>query len=463
MERSVFDLPLDIPIVKKYERLKKRKNFSFFYEKKIKSLFLACQTLSELKTEVLKKYPIDKKNLIEKNFSKILKQACFHLNLKSSKAKSFQKDTFNALLNEIIFTIAAIEPLGIQVYPSKKMEDNEDIRNVIKYLFYDLPVSKQLLNLHNIKAIFFKKNPIFLSQVRSEFQNILNHLYKEITTKLHDELIIEMLIGNILSFYCYMQPKHHELIVIPQKIDGHFEEIPFRVEKIKLTPFIFGSPIYAYGLKPLTQKGHPIFLCKGTTYPQDTGFVAAIMTDFTPFFSVGGLIYLFYKKKISKWIKETYDQYQTELTIYGQSLGGASAYHIALDNPNMVKIYGYVPPGLLRSTVNKYKDVLINGKIFCHENDFVHLLGKHPYGVEFYKIITEAKRNKFTAHSRAFGSEEVLVLRVNETKDNNRAVRTVFEISHQLASVLIFVPTCIMRFFSICIFYPLKKFSKKLF
>ncbi len=452
MTNNLTILSSDLGIVKKY--LFKKKFFSFFNKAKEEALLTACLNLSNLKTQILAKYPKPGQNLIEKNFSKILRQALFHLSLEEKKPQSFMGDTLKKLENEFHSIIAAIEPFGIQVYPSKKTEENKDIRNVVKYLFYDIPVSRELINLQNIKAIFFKKNPLFLSQVRSEFQSIFNHIFQEIKNKKHDELIIEMLIGNILSLYCYMQPSDLELITIPQKIESKWMEIPFKVEKIKLTPLILGSPVYAFGLKPLSKEGHPIFLCKGTTYPQDSGFLSSIMTDFTPFFSVGGLIYLFYRKKISRWIEDAFKERQTKLRIYGQSLGGASAYHIALDNPDKVKVFGYVPPGLLTYTVHKYKDIPIMGKIFCHENDFVHLLGKHPKGIEFYKIITSAPRKGFAAHSRAFGSEEVLVLKVDENKENKRFIRLFLEIVHQMISFVVFMPTLIIKSFSVLVFCP---------
>lgn len=460
MIENFTNLSCDIPIVKKYQNSKKRYFLSFLNQKKQNDLLNACLNLSNLKSQVLKRYSEKDKPLIEKNFPKVLKQACFHLSFKEKDPASFLESNLMKLEEEFKTIIAAIEPIGIQVYQSKKMEEERDIQNVIKYMFYDIPISRELINLNNIKAIFFKKNPLFLSQARNEFQNIFNYFFQELKNKKHDELVIEMLLGNILSFYCYMQPIHNELITVPQKIGDKWKEIPFRVEKIKLTPFIFGSPIFAYGLKPLSKEGSPIFLCKGTTYPQDTGFLASIMTDFTPFFSVGGLIYLFYKNKVSKWIDDAYKEHKTKLRIYGQSLGGASAYHIALDNSSKVTVFGYVPPGLLTLTVHKYQDTPITGKIFCHENDFVHLIGKHPKGIEFYKIITTAPRNKFTAHSRAFGSEEVLVLKVDENKENARLIRMVLEILHQMLSFVVFIPTFVLKSFTVIICYPFSYFKK---
>lgn len=414
------------------------------YEKKLAELFQACVVESRLKESLLSQYTDDsKKSLVSRHFEKILLQACFNVNLDHSDSSVFlEAGKLNKLFTELKKVVIAVEPKGIDVYPEKKTQKNDNIHNLIKYLLYDIPFSSEMITWQNIKAALINTDPKLVDQIKHEFHKIFKSVFDQ--RKNHDDFILEMLLGNLLSLFTYFKPKNGEKVNIPQKTGNNWEFIEFKVEKIKLTPKILGSPVYAYGLTPLNpKKGSPVLLFKGTTFPQDKGFLTSIISDFTPLHSVGGGLYEFGKEAIGKWIKDTYKAHnKTPIKVYGQSLGGAMAYHVASDHKEMVVIQAYVPPGLITDRESK-----LHGKTFCHENDFINALGKHPKGIELYKIITSSMRNKFTSHLRVYGSEDAIVLKVNRKKENLRFSRTFLTILHQIASCFIYVVVGILRIY----------------
>lgn len=414
------------------------------FDKKLQELYKACVVESHLKQNLLEQYsdPL-KKRLVARHFEKILFQACFNAGLDPNSPSVFlEADKVRKLFTELKEIIVAIEPKGIKVYPTKNMQTQDNLHNLVKYLLYDIPFSGEMITLKNIKAALIKKNPNLINQVKQEFHSIFKSIFEQ--RKGHDDFILEMLIGNLLSLFTYFKPKKGEKIQIPQKIGGSWQLIEFKIEKIRLTPKILGSPVYAFGLKPVNpKKGSPLLIFKGTTFPQDNGFLTSIIADFTPLHSVGGGLYDFGKEEIGKWIKNTYESHnKTPIKIYGQSLGGALTYHAALDHPEMVEIQAYVPPGLIRE-----KKENIHGKIFCHENDFINALGYHPKDADLYKIITSADRNKFTAHLRVYGCEDAIVLKVNRARENLRFSRTFLNILHQIGSIFIYFFVAIVRLY----------------
>ena len=457
-----ISLNQDSPFVSDYFSLKEGMR-RFFYTKssldqKIGSLKQVLDIQAKLKKDFLSRYDnSETKALLERNWQKILSQACTNAELDAHDQSTYSSPSkVEKLQKELFEVIAGVEPIGISPYTSKELIRGEDIKNAIKYLLLDIDLNSTILNKKIFKAIFIKKDHAYLQKARSEFQMILFRILEKIQTDEYNEEIVSMLIGHLLSIYCYTDPAHGQVLSVPQKIDGSWQAVDCFLEKIQLTPNYLGSPISAFGLKPATNKGTAFLLFRGTTYPQDDGFLNTIIADFKPFHSVGGSLYEKHvKDKIIPWVEEANRRYNTKVKLFGLSLGAAISYHLGLDKPDLVDIYGYVPPGLLSRRIKKQQQPL-SGRFYCHENDFVHLLGKHPNGLDFYKVITSSKRNKFTAHNRCYGTEDTILLKVNLEAENKRSIRIKLEIAHQIFSAFVYIPFQIVRFINTFIINPIK-------
>ncbi len=378
--------------------------------------------------------------MIQLHWPVVLRQAFFNVGIKFEEDKSLLKiATLRKLFKELDEIIIGVEAEGLDFYSDPEMVDGEDSSNIVKYLLYDIALDRSQITWENFRKLFLKQDRMLLSELREEFQKVFVLLHKQIKNgSKHEDVIVEMLLGNLLSFYAFTEPVAGDLLSVPQKQDGEWRLVDYEVELMELTPHWLGEPMIAIGLKPKTEMCNPsILLFRGTPLPGAKAWHLAELTDFTPGCSLGGLIYYFGKDKIAKWIGSE----DRKVQIYGQSLGGALAYHTAIDHPEKVEVNNYVPPGLFPGKFNSKNSgkIPIEGKVYCHRNDIVYLIGVHPTSAKLIKVITEKPRNPYLAHLRSFGCEKVLLLRVNNEMENRRPIRTIMTLLHQLYSVPFFV------------------------
>lgn len=298
-------------------------------------------------------------------------------------------------------------------------------KNAIQKLFLQLmrghpPSPKELLkDSALIKAVIWKKNPELLNEARQLVQAIFDDMASKLekeTLSPHESFHMEVIIGDILSLYPFLNPTNEEKLNVPQLIDGKWQLCSYQAERITLTPKWMGSPLVAFGMKPLHPKAPPILIFKGTTYPTDEGFSLSLLTDLNPAASVGAYAFRTGRKKIQAWLeKETKRQ---QAVVYGKSLGGAQAWRTALHHPELVrKVMAYGAPGMSRSDSSHLKKLLESSKrlpeinLLCQEGDPVPYVNKHvAQGVHYFKVLGEHPRKGTLAHAEMYSTHEHSIL-----------------------------------------------------
>lgn len=385
--------------------------------------------IKEFKKYICNLYP--EEAFIRKNASAVVDQALFNLGIRKSELK--QGKIVEAVYKELDQIILAVEPEGLSPFKNPSMIKGQHAKNVMKYLLHEMAWDKSALSWDFFKKVFSKESPQFLLELRKEFAELFLQLQSKAATGVHHDLIVEMYIGNLLSLYAFTNPHANERLSIPCKIGKTWRLTEYRVDCIEITPDWFGEPMEAIGLMPICAKAAPKLLFRGTPLPGAKAWHWAELADFTPGYSLGQLIYTFGKDNLKGWIEKAVKGCKHKVQVYGQSLGGALAYQIALHHPEQVEIHGYVPPGLY-SKSEKIK----HGKVYCHADDLIYLLGEHPAAASMIKVITEKRRDPYHAHVRIYGSEKTILLKVNTHRENRRPVRKALSLLHQCYSVPFF-------------------------
>lgn len=305
--------------------------------------------------------------------------------------------------------------------PSPQLRPKSPIQKLFLQLMRGHPPSpKELLkDSALIKAVVWKKNPELLTGARELVQDIFNDMAKTLEKKTlspQESFHMEVVIGDILALYPFLNPTDGEKLNIPQLIQGKWQLCPYRAERITLTPNWMGSPLVAFGMKPLNPKAPPLLIFKGTTYPTDEGFSLSLLTDLNPAASVGAYAFKTGRNKVQAWLeRETKKQ---QAVIYGKSLGGAQAWRTALHHPELIrKVMAYGAPGLSRSDSNRLKKLLSSGNrlpeinLLCQEGDPVPYVNKHvSQGFNYYKVLGEHPRKGTLAHAEMYSTHEHSVL-----------------------------------------------------
>ncbi len=379
----------------------------------------------------------EQRALIDRHWPAILDQACTNLGEDSADSGLFSHaKKVQALLKELDQIIVGIETHGIFPYSSTQTEQNQEFRNIIKYLLHNIDLDGKIVNRRMLEVLS-GKSPEQQSSIVSELQTILLSLFDLIEVEgRQDDPIIEMLIGQILCLMGQLVGKYaiggvpsNNLITIPRKIDGSWKLVDYELELIPLNPAWIGEVIEAIGLTPLDPLASPILLYRGT---KDA---LSFLSDATPALGVGELLYWTGRAKIEAWIERAIKEFPNrKIQVFGVSLGGALAYHTAVHYPEHVEIHAYVPPGVHARNLTLPEGVHIQGKIFIAQNDFVSMIGKHPEGPELIKVIRGKTPNFVLSHMRCFGGEETLLLRVNTHWENRKRVRKTVSTLHAIAS-----------------------------
>lgn len=322
---------------------------------------------------------------------------------------------------------------GIEV---AKEGPSDSICRFIYYLLGKEAVTADWMTLRNIKAIFVRKDFEMLKEVCAELQQVLQACNERLPLAgSAEEAVFESFVGNVIALLPFCYPEIGTPFCIPQKVEGIWQPVQYTVEeKIELSPKTVASPICAYGL--VSKSGPPLLTFIGTTYPAGDGFLATLLSDITPGFSVGHAPYLFGKRKITKWLKT-----KKGTQLYGISLGGALIFHVVRHHHELIgKVYAYNPPGLYPwNWKGSFRGAGPQIFIYYQENDPIPMIGTFPEGeqVRVYRILSKKKENFLKAHSIVFtGGKEVTLLMSCPYYENRRVVRKLFTAFHILLSIL---------------------------
>lgn len=316
----------------------------------------------------------------------------------------------------------------------------------------------------------FEKDPFVLAQFRAE----LFAAAKRSAESDLDEFVKETYVKNILSLLPFTYPEKGEEFTIPQKIEGRWVDVTYKVDEIiEMSPWWFSSPLPALSLTPMDNpKAMPILAFIGTTYPAGSGFVATLLADCTPFLSVGHAPYLWGRKSLKDYLEKKNVKFQ----VVGTSLGGALATHLWNDR----EMKDFIEEVDIFNTANLYpcnfdgpQDEGPKLRSFINWNDLVGNMGTLPTGnsVEAFRVIKGqrgASENFLQAHMKAYtGSENVTILKTSSVYENSRLTRILITILHMVISPLIFLPIFILNLlyrivYSIFHFLTKGYFSKSL-
>ncbi len=314
------------------------------------------------------------------------------------------------------------------------------VHEIFQFLLGQGSASREWLNLKNAKGILFRQDPELMKAMRDEFRAVLvscSEHFPILDSK--EEVLFETFIGNIVSLLPYAYPEIGESFAIPQKVNGEWKSVPYVVDKkIELSPKWFSSPIAAFGF--VSEQGPPLISFLGTTYPAGEGYWATLLSDVTPFMSVGHAPYLYGKQQIEEWLAD-----KKGVRLCGASLGGALAFHVLRNHKEKIgQVDVYNPPGLHPWQWKEKFDDSIDIRIVYNENDLVGTLGFFPEGdkVKIIRPVLEEKQNALKAHAIAYsGGEQVALLKSDPAHENGRLPRKLLTAFHFcLGFLLAFVP-----------------------
>lgn len=328
----------------------------------------------------------------------------------------------------------------------------EDGRNFVKFLLSETDSFTDYLSTNALKALFVRKDLHFLRQARSALQEVLDRLSQRLERGLSkkQEALAEIFIGNILSLLPFFEPQAHEILNVPQKINGAWKQVDYQIEPIQLTDARMGSPFFAYGLKPCqNEQAMPLLLFMGTPFPTASGALVAYWNDCAPFYSVGEIIYShFASEKIRAWVNQCQKELHVVQAIkaFGLSLGGSLALLAMAHLPTIIReVHAYNPAALNKGILSAYKqtcssDYKPDVRIYWQENDLIPLLGDGwDDDWKLIRIFGARQQNPYFAHIRSMmGHKEVFALLANTKKTNNELARKVVTLSHQVFSIPLF-------------------------
>jgi hypothetical protein len=346
-------------------------------------------------------------------------------------------------------------------------------RNIIKCMFSEASFDLSIFNFSILK----KSGTEIYSEFRATLQEIFINIHYHSTH--HDqehaehfienkELQLSALITNSLSLIPYAEPENDHKFVIPQKINGLWQMVEYETERIKLTPEQFGSPYFAYGLKPINNsEAQALLLFMGTNpLPHATGAHHTFMADFMPFHSVGEHLYRADKDKLHAWVNAQYDITSKPVIAHGHSLGASLAVIAHVHQPDKIQARAFNPPFWLPSiqkTYNQAKERLLAQSkditddpiiIFSQHGDPVCSIGflletdqqtKENKSPKVYKITSNIgnktsyigrHKDSYAAHSANNGLkfEEMEAQQINKS-----ILRIIMTILWQVVSIPLFI------------------------
>lgn len=296
-----------------------------------------------------------------------------------------------------------------------------------------------------VKAALIKRDSVLMGALRDALQEKCMDLRGVLETAPDSDegKIAAILVNNIVSLFPFTEPPEGWVFQIPQKVNNKWKSVNFITERIPLTPSVLGSEYCAWGLKPVNDEAAtPILVFMGTTHPTATGARFTVWSDFTPFAAVGELIFKAWgKQRITTWLNTRCPK---PPIVTGMSLGGSLALLTAAALPDKVaEVQAYSPPALRQRHLDAYTSAAGNRpnvQVYCQENDLVPKVGVGWHkDWDVYEVIPEKPAGRFFAHAKIFAAaSSVAVMKVDPTKENKSWFRKIFDVLHEVASLVVF-------------------------
>ncbi len=387
----------------------------------------------------------DQTRIVGKRVEKLTELACFNLGMKNPLSnKRIAVDKVCKIRDEIIdMTVSVGNPCPLQPLLG---DIHKKISPLINMMIGELPGFFQGLNMRAMSAVFLKRDPKLLANARQVLRDVLVKLYDQIKEQGNSEYnhIFEANIAYLLSIYPHLIPDEFEKLSIPQLIEGEWKLCDYRIQRIQLTPKIFGSPVHAFIFKGKTEDGKgapPLVSFKGTTYPTDDGAFLSILSDLNPFVSVGEMNLIFggkeFKSELARATKEG-----GKARIAGLSQGGALAQIAAQYYPDLVEnIHAFNPPALRGRLANKKLSSQPDIRIFWQNRDVVSGLGcQYNPNAKIFYTIGEQNYGRLVSHARGLVAEkDVIIVKLNTKRVNNSFWRKAISIIQTIVSPIIFI------------------------
>lgn len=362
-----------------------------------------------------------------------------------------------------------IEAVGLEdnlydITPDWDSDDPKvDAENVIKLLM-GAPFDNRVFSWGLTKAIMFSKDKERMKGFKTALQKVAIKIFENLKSadqanNREQEMLAEVLLGNVLSLLPIMDPTRGQGFSVPQKFDVEVDGwivkqwrlVEYRIEVLPLTSEWLGSSIPAIGLKPINDKAPPLLLFRGTPHPTANGAMLAMLSDIVPGHTVGEFVYNHSAKQLLQdWITEAHKKFGG-VKIYGQSLGGITALTAVCHQPDKIsEIHAYGSPSPLGSSLlnlyeKKCEEMLKEGKskpavhIYWNEGDLVPLAGTgfHP-DWNLHKVIIAKPQSAGTAHAALNTAQfKVILMKLSVLTDRQSTARKVMNVIHQFISVVL--------------------------
>ncbi len=313
-----------------------------------------------------------------------------------------------------------------------------EIGRITSIIFSQIPprtAAREVLNTRNVRNVFHQTSPEYLQDFRVELQRILTYGFNN-KGDLDDE-VFSLFVHQTLALFPFAYPEEGFEVQIPIKNGNKWELITYTLDKkFNLANSLFVLPIPAYGF---ISEGYPSQLVfMGTTYPAGQGFMGTLLSDFTPFASVGWLPMRCGREELGRWLSA-----QSGAHVCGISLGGALSLHAAKNFGHHVsKVFAFIPPGLNTWELSAFENSPVEINILFQGGDLVSQLGFFPEGnhVNLYYVREQRTANFLSAHVRVLlCGEHVRVERGSTEQENQRIPRKLLTGLHILFAPLIFL------------------------
>lgn len=366
-------------------------------------------------------------------------------------------------------------------------------RNIVKWYMSEADTGFSILNW----GLFVKPMIESLNDMANAIQEVLDNLYLHSidnpqVSKHQQHFIADKntqilgILTSSLSLIPYSEPRSGRKFQIPQLINNQWQQVEYKVQRIKLTSSKYGSPYYAYGLIPRKNKqAQAMLVLMGTNpLPVAQGAHHTLMSDFIPFANVGESLYLFGKDKIKSWLDKQYARTNKPILTVGHSMGGSLAVLVhTLLAPDITQVLAFNPPFWLPSLQKRYdkrkkelaklnKTVTDNPiTIFTQPGDIVSTIGymlsnkdidNANKQIKTYLVSSDAghKASLLARHKDCFSTHSAtknLNYELLQAEDiNNSLKRHLLTVLWQVASIPIFTVNIIIMALKVIINYIIK-------
>ncbi len=418
------------------------------------TVLIKQKLIDHLKENFGVEYTLNEKVAIDATFDQLMLEC--GVNYQSLKTvgqaiKVFQKIDQNVIeCAETLFPIAENE-----VAVENKSKAQLDAENIVKLLCGG-PLNLKAISARLIIAVLIRRDKKRMQALSQELQKVSQQVYRthlcSDNINPNQEKLAEIFLGNILALYPFTEPEPGSTLEIPQKIENKWQIVTYRVDVLPLTAPFLGAPVCALALSPNTRNGaSPLLLFRGTPHPTASGSLLAMLSDIIPGLSVGEITYgTSARLRINQWIDTAHTDFG-KIKIYGQSLGGSLSLLVVSRHLDKVKeVHAYGSPSLTRRSMKIYNQrrtslsELPRVHIYWNNKDYVPLAGRGFHqDWHLHKVFIPAKQASLLAHaSLNTAYPKVIVMKINQDIDRQRRERRIFNIFHEVMSVLLMPITC---------------------